>query len=146
MRYLVFILLVCLSCNFQGSTSYGTMPKNELNNDSCAINTTINFFKWYKLHFDSLNSFMLIKYEIEKPYRVDFKNADKYISLLRASRLFSEDYQNNLIEYFRRCDKTFLKTPQYDGPAWGFEFDLFLYCQDYEYILNNYEKIKYTII
>ncbi|HUH33034.1 MAG TPA: hypothetical protein VLZ28_03720 [Daejeonella sp.] len=104
-----------------------------------------NFLNWYKDNRENLEKFKLIT---GKPgdsttaYRVDFQEAEKYLSELKKSGFVSDQYIASFRKYFEEGDANLKKYPQYTGTAMGFGFDLVLKADDYKEILDHINKRK----
>ncbi len=147
---ILILVLIQLSCNSRNNHSkIKSNIKKEIKAtiDSCiSVNTVKGFFSWYKTNFDKINHIHFIKMEPNEPYKVEFNKAEIYFTFLRQSGLFSDLFLKNLKKYFESCEKKLLEIKQTDGPATGFEADLFLYCQDYNILFNNINNLNYKII
>jgi hypothetical protein len=89
------------------------------------------FFKWY---FDNkINVMELTNWTDEKAkfYRVNFSETEKYLKELQSSGFVSKIYIDNWRGYFKKCDESFLKNKQNEGPPDGFEFDFITNSQEY---------------
>lgn len=107
----------------------------------------IHFLKWYrKNHTDDLQRNLVnnadANTDTTKPYSVNFKDTERYLSDLKSSGFLSEKFLNKWRNYFRECDDYFKQHPQYDGPPDGFNYDLILNTQDVEESLIAIDTIK----
>lgn len=157
-RHIILVILlsvfISLGCNNQSQeNSVEEIPKPEsvhtqddieINNEDCS-SAVKEFLSWYKIHFDSLKALQLvdlIEDSVNVHYRINFNNAQKYIGELKASGLFTEEYLENLLRYFKERDGEFVKENQSDGPPIGFEADLLLHTQEPELVLKNFASLK----
>ncbi|MFI5221083.1 MAG: hypothetical protein ACHQK8_02070 [Bacteroidia bacterium] len=143
MKRILIISCIFLFC-------FGCRNSNEQN--KIMINTpektVIAFLNWYKIHYDSIGKFVLVKNsDYEQPdstklYRVNFGETEKYLSALNSSGFISEKYLADQRKYFLSCDSNFKVNPEFDGPPDGFDYDLVMISQDYEDDLNHPELYK----
>jgi hypothetical protein len=117
----------------------------------CNSNTVENFLKWYKTNFEKMRDMQnlvvgLVGDSATAQYRVNFDNAEKYLSKLRSSGLFSDKFLQERLQYFKDADKNLVKLKQNDGPPEGFDFDLLLHTQEPEAVLEKYNSLKTEVI
>jgi hypothetical protein len=149
------VLAIVIGCNNDANKDAQNNKSNSLGTssvkqDSLSINpdcqnTVKDFLAWYKMHFDSLKAIQLVDLIEEgsiAQYRVNFKNAAKYIDQLRSSGFFSEKYCQSKLQYFKEKDQELVKDKQSDGPPVGFEADLLLYTQEPREVLKKYRLLK----
>lgn len=108
-----------------------------------------SFFKWYKTKVDYLNNHIFtvnMDFKNNTPYRVNFKQVEKYLNVLKTSGFFSDDYINNYREYFKKVDLTLQKTKQNDGTVDGLDYDPILHSQEPNSMLENLNNFKLTIL
>lgn len=96
-----------------------------------------NFFDWYENNIEKINGIDLVKITSDNKYRVQFSETEKYLSILKESRLFSEKFLKDKADFFNRSDIELMKSGQDDNPAAGFEADLLLCTQEPENLLKD---------
>lgn len=107
------------------------------------------FFKWYKTQFEYLDHQIFpvdMDFKSHKPYRINFNETEKYLSALKASGFFSDEYIMNTRAYFKAVDGKLKKTKQNDGPVDGLDYDVIINSQEPESILENLEELKLTLV
>ncbi|HEY1872313.1 MAG TPA: hypothetical protein VGG71_14720, partial [Chitinophagaceae bacterium] len=55
-------------------------------------------------------------------------------------------YLENVNKFFQKCDKEYSISKQNDGPPDGLDFDLLLFTQEPEEVLNNFNNLKISLI
>jgi hypothetical protein len=120
-----------------------------INTSKACIHTIKGFLEWYKTNFDRMTSPQNSIVSLDSnstQYRVSFANAEKYLAKLRSSGFFSDEFLQDKLQYFKDADKNFVKHKQNDGPPDGFDFDLLLYTQEPEAVLEKYSSLKTEVI
>lgn len=108
----------------------------------------INFLKWYKENMDRLNKINLVLNYVSgsssngKPYAIDFKSTEKYLTELKKSTFIGPKYIEKTRAYFLKCDAAFKANPQKEGPPSGLEFDLIMLSQNFDDALVNLDKAE----
>lgn len=101
--------------------------------------TFFSFLKFYKANEKKFNSFVLYKgtgKESGPPYKIQWKEAEKYFTYLRTAVPYvGEAYINAERNHFKYADSCFKADPQEEMPV-GFDFDRWAGGQ---------EDISYTI-
>lgn len=145
---LITVLSFFFSCVKKGNSKASVNNNNyvEMSLDSCGMKKVVGFLNWYKRNIDSIYQIQFVKVEPNKPYRIDYKEANRFFSVLKNSGFFSDFFIQDLLKYFKKRDEIFEKNRQSDGPPWGFSSDLFLYCQDYIILFDNIEKLNFKIV
>lgn len=137
-----FIVLLC------------TMPVfAQLNAEQAAIRKVFfDFLGFYKKNEAKFNSFKLYKgtgKENNPPYKLQWKEAEKYFAYLRTSVPYvGEAYINAERKHFKFSDSCFKADPQDELPA-GFDFDRWAGGQEsieYTYKWYTSAKNKYKVI
>ncbi len=108
-----------------------------------------SFFKWYKTKVDYLNNHIYpIKMDIPNnaPYRINFNETEKYLSVLKSSGFFSDNYITYNRDLFKKIDLTLQKTKQDDGTVDGLDYDPIVHSQEPNSILENLNNIKLIVI
>lgn len=154
----VIMLLFAIGCTDTGSKrqvnslSDSTTGKSyshaATDSSQCVMNTRL-FFAWYKKNFDTLNHIRIVQLTgtgNNTQYRVNTAEAEKYVSMLRWSGLFSEKFCRTKLDYFMEQDKLLLKDKQNDGPPTGFEADLMLMTQETDELLEKSETLPIRFI
>jgi hypothetical protein len=107
------------------------------------------FFRWYKTKYDSLDHHIFpvaTDFKNKAPYRINFKETEKYLSILQSSGFFSDNYIINYRNYFKKIDLTLQKTKQNDGTVDGLDFDPIVHSQEPESMLENLNNIRLTVV
>lgn len=52
-----------------------------------ARQTVVDFLVWYKNHYLTANRYVLVNQRVDKPYSVNLKNAERYLTYLNTSHL-----------------------------------------------------------
>lgn len=148
---LIFIAIACKGS--AANTTYRIYEKNyTVLNKRQESNTIVflkTFFKWYKTKFEYLDHQIFpvdMDFKSHKPYRINFKETEKYLSVLKSSGFFSDDYIMNTRAYFKAVDEKLKKTKQNDGPVDGLDYDVIVNSQEPESILENLEGLKLTVV
>lgn len=114
-----------------------------------AITFVRNFYRWYQTKFDYIDHHLyLVDMDLKnpKPYRINFKKTEEYLSILKSSGFFSDSYINYYRQYFKEIDDTLKKTKQDDGTVDGLDYDLIMNSQEPESYLKNLNVIRLTIV
>jgi hypothetical protein len=141
---IVILLLVIVS--FTGCTD-GSANNTKNSNDKtirCQPSTIREFLNWYEDHYEGVSAIQVVSLAGEEDtarYKVDNTNAAAYISQLRSSGYFSEQYLNNQLQYFKERESIFSRSRQSDGVPVGFEADLLLFTQEPEALLEQYKAL-----
>lgn len=139
----VISIAVVVSSALVISCNSGEISK-QLNNDGCE-ETVRSFFDWYYYDHKKIDTIDLVTIDSrDSIYRVNFQNADQYLTELKNAHLFSEKFMQDMRTFFRMADSSLIIARQIDDPAIGFEADLLLHSQEAEYILENRGKIEFT--
>ena len=125
---------------------------SQLNTEQLAIRKVFfDFLGFYKKNEAAFNSFGLYKgtgKENGPPYKVQWKEAEKYFTYLRSSVPFvGEAYIKAEKEHFTYADSCFKADPQ-DEIAAGFDFDRWAGGQEsiqYTYKWYTSQKNKYSV-
>jgi hypothetical protein len=107
------------------------------------------FFRWYKTKFDYLDHHIFpvnMNFKTNAPYRINFTETEKYLSVLKSSGFFSDNYLIYNRNYFKEIDLTLQKTKQNDGTVDGLDYDPIVHSQEPEAMLENLNKIRLTVI
>jgi hypothetical protein len=108
-----------------------------------------SFLKWYKTKFDYLDHHIFpvnMDFKNHAPYRINYKETEKYLFALKSSGFFSDDYISHYRNYFKKIDLTLQKTKQDDGPVDGLDYDPILRSQEPESILENLNSIRLAVV
>lgn len=140
--FLSLILLFIVNCN--GNNSIQSSVKK--NNDE--IEFLRNFLVWYKSNLQltrQSSNFVDLNSNQKGTYRINFESTERYLSILKLSGFFSNNYLNNQRKYFRQIDLNLQKINQNDGVVEDLDFDLITHSQEPEAILENINEIKFSI-
>jgi len=137
---------------FTGLLLCALVTQAQLNKEQKTIQQTFfNFLKFYKANEKKFNSFVLYKgtgKESGPPYKIQWKEAEKYFSYLRTSVPYvGESYINAERNQFKYADSCFKADPQEEMPV-GFDIDRWAGGQeDISYTLKWYTspKNKYIV-
>lgn len=67
-------------------TQSASSPDNQLSPDEAqARQTVISFLTWYKNNFQKANRIQLVNQTQGKPYSVNLKNGERYLTYLKSS-------------------------------------------------------------
>lgn len=91
-----------------------------------------NYDQFFNYPKELITNVAFVKNDTTKYYRVDFKNAEEYIKILKDTQYFSENYLNHLRKEFQDDDLAMQKYPSNDGPPEGFDYDWILLTQESE--------------
>lgn len=124
----------------------------QLNAEQAAIKKIFfDFLGFYKKNEAEFNSFKLYKgtgKENDPPYRIQWKEAEKYFEYLRKYVPYvGEAYINAEKEHFKYADSAFKKLPQEEIPI-GFDYDRWAGGQEsieYTYTWYTSAKNKYIV-
>lgn len=108
---------------------------------------TKEFLKWYKTNFEKINKIQLINFDLNDTtsfYTLNNNIAAQYITYIKNSNLFSNEYIENLNKYLLEKGAYLNKIKQKDGPPIGFDFDLILFTHEQNYYLDNINELQYT--
>jgi len=108
-----------------------------------------DFFIWYKTKFNYLDHhiyFVDMDLKGTNPYRVNFTKTEVYLSILKSSGYFSENYIQNARAYFKQIDLTLQKTKQNDGTVDGLDYDLIIHSQEPESMLADLAGIQLSVV
>jgi len=140
---LLLFIIVLNSCGQSVKPHIGNNTNIKIN-DTFEIIIAHNFFKWYKKNYEAISKINMVKMNGTLPYSINYEQVDIFIKILKSSNLFSENFLDDKRKYFKKYDELFKKSQQNDGPAEGFESDLFLYSQDVNEILDGYKNSRFT--
>ena len=107
-----------------------------------ARQSVVSFLNWYKNHIQEANRFPLVNQVEGKPYSVNLKNGERYLTYLKSSNLLTEGYLNQWRVYFKERQEGFRLNPQYEGPPTGFDYDLVMLNQEVDMELASLELLK----
>ena len=108
-----------------------------------------DFFKWYKTKFDYLDNHIFpvaMDLKTNPPYRINFNETEKYLSILKTSGFFSDNYILNYRSYFKKIDLNLQKTKQNDDTVDGLDYDPIVHSQEPESMLKNLNNIRMKIV
>ena len=121
----------------------GQAPNSGLSPDEeQARQTVISFLTWYKNHIQEANSIPLVNQTAGKPYSVNLKNGERYLTYLKSSNLLTDAYLNEWGVFFKERQEGFRLSPQDEGPPTGFEYDLVMLTQDVDMQLAALKSLK----
>ncbi|MPR37217.1 hypothetical protein GBK04_28745 [Cytophagaceae bacterium SJW1-29] len=125
------------------------MPQLDLVADSAvstdtrqARQTVVRFLTWYKNHIQEANRIPLVNQTAGKPYSVNLKNGERYLTYLKSSHRLTDAYLNQWRVFFRERQAGFRQSPQFEGPPTGFDYDLVMLTQDVDTQLDSLKSLK----
>nr|WP_294948482.1 hypothetical protein [uncultured Mucilaginibacter sp.] len=107
------------------------------------------FFSWYKTKYDYLDHqihFVDVDLKTNKPYKINFAKTEEYLTVLKASGFFSDNYVSFYRRYFNKISANLKKTRQSDGPVDGLDLDLILHTQEPESYMEDLKVFKITTL
>ena len=114
--------------------------------DSISMVKTIkNFLNWYKANYIKAYAFRFTTSDANGNYIVDLNECEKYLQHLKSSKEISHTYLTEWRKYFKSRVQYFKDNPQNEGPPAGFDFDLVLFNQEPDLILNAVDQLKFSI-
>jgi hypothetical protein len=142
------VLLSFFSCSENHEVATATIGNNTEwgSSDQKAVQTIIDFYKWYRDHQSIQNCLVSNAcnetFDSTKFYCVDFNATEKYLDALKQSGYISDQYISYWRGYFKKCDENFKKYPVNEGVPEGFDYDFVTNSQDFEEELKTIEKAK----
>jgi len=125
------------------NTESASSPDNRLSPDEAqARQTVISFLNWYKNNIQEANRIQLVNQTQGKPYSVNLKNGERYLTYLKSSQLLTDAYLNQWRVFFKERQEGFRQSPQDEGPPTGFDYDLVLLTQDVDMQLAALKSMK----
>jgi hypothetical protein len=101
--------------------------------DSAVIHTTItNFYNWYNKNYQKFNSYNLytsIKTKDNPPYKINWKEADRYFNFVRTVPQLGEEFIKNLRIMLKASDSAF-KVDLEDEIPYNFDYDWYTNSQE----------------
>ncbi len=146
MKYFI-TLLIATGTSFLSTAQVSKTAKA----DSIQIRTTImSFYNWYLKNNSKLNSFELytgVKSKEGPPYKIDWKEAEKYFAFIRSSvPQLGESFIKNQRIFLKECDSAF-KVDLEDDIPYGFDYDWYTNSQEEaSYLVDELKKSKQWII
>ncbi len=122
------------------------LPINKNTTYTNAKNVALQFLKWFyfernkSMQFD----FIIGGDTLNKVYRVNFDEANKYIAYSKSCKQLSTYFFTSLKRYFKIIDNSFIKHPQFNFIPNGFETDLIIKNQDDFGIRSNINRLSIT--
>ena len=102
----------------------------------------IAFLTWYKNHIQEANRIPLVNQTAGKPYSVNIKNGEGYLTYLKSSQMLTDAYLNQWRVFFKERQEGFRLNPQYEGPPIGIDYDLVMLNQDVDMQLAALDSLK----
>lgn len=116
-------------------------------NDSVAIRTVIkDFYNWYNKNYRKFMGYNLydgIKKKDRPPYRINWKEVDKYHQFIRTNvPQLGEEFIMNQKHFFQECDSAF-KVDREDDIPYGFDYDWYTNSQeDPQYLVKEVNRSR----
>lgn len=148
---LMSAVFLCWGCNSGSNNSKHTTKKDSTTATAAsdtatpAVAAVRKFLNWYKQEHNGLDTILLVDFTGKgktAQYRVNFPNADQYLQRLKASGYLSDSYISHQQQYFKKADETLVAHKQKSGPPEGFDYDLVLFSQDPDAVLQNIQALK----
>jgi hypothetical protein len=117
--------------------------------NNSAVDFLRGFFKWYRTKFEYLDhhiQYVDAGYKSNTPYRVNFHETERYLSILKSSDFFSNNYINHARSYFKQIDLALQQTKQSDGDVNGLDYDFMMHSKDTKPLFDDLDKITLTAI
>ncbi|GAB3941305.1 hypothetical protein GCM10028805_04330 [Spirosoma harenae] len=83
-----------------------------------------DFLIWYKDNLPYISQIDLVDQEPGKPYAVNARNADRYLTYLRSSEMLTDHFVDEWNTFFKERQEGFELTHQTEGIPTGFDYDL----------------------
>lgn len=145
---LLFVLICSNSAKSDATNLINEKIACNSNKSDDAVAFMKDFFKWYKTQSEYLNKIHVVNmnFKTNAPYRINFQETERYLSILKLSGYFSENYISYYRDYFKKIDLTLQKTKQNDGTVDGLDFDFILHSQEPESYLKNLDVIQLSVV
>lgn len=92
---------------------------------------------WYRANYDKVNAIPVVNQKDGENYTVNFEEVDRYLALLKSSGYLADEFEYNFRQYFQSADQNLRANPVMEGPPPGFEYDLIIWTQEPEVVLND---------
>lgn len=100
------------------------------------LQTVKDFLQWYGTNYQEANSFGLVNQGDSVFYSVNFEEAEKYLAYLKSSGFVSDEYLSVFRKKFAEAQINFEKEPVNEGPPLGFDYDIVLFTQEPELVIE----------
>jgi hypothetical protein len=100
------------------------------------LQTVKDFLNWYGVHYKEATSFGFVNQGNGVNYSVNFTETEKFLSYMKSSGFVSEAYLSNFRKYFKEAEEDFKKDPINEGPPPGFDYDIVLFTQEPELVIE----------
>ena len=150
MKIIVAMLLWSSSC-FNGYVGNPRIAKADFGAAAIASGVTdsqeakqavVDFLTWYKNHINGASRIVLVNQEKGKPYSVNLKNGERYLTYLKSSNFLTAEYLDDWRQFFKERNEGFRLNPQFEGPPTGFDYDLVMLTQDVDMRLASLRELK----
>ncbi len=146
-QFIVGVTLLSVSLGYHGKPAFSTEPRSVpvsmTTGDSLQVTQTVLLFlNWYKTHIQRVSQIPLVNQQAGKPYSVNLKNGERYLTYLKSSNLLTNAYLNRWRTFFKERNDGFRMSPQHEGPPVGFDYDLVLLNQDVDQQLASLTSLK----
>ncbi|WP_020595624.1 hypothetical protein [Spirosoma panaciterrae] len=138
-RFKWAVAVVLLPCILLSAAITAHTPPTET---TAVRQTVVDFLNWYKANMLSISKINLVDQKPGKPYAVNFKSTEQYLSALKHSQLLTDRYLGEWRTYFKQRQEGFRLSPQNEGPPTGFEYDLVMLSQDVETQMDSLKTLK----
>ena len=150
--FIIPLALVVASCSVDNSKDSARTISHQTTSivtTQSAEATVKSFIMWYGQNREKLYTIPVVPASMDaddtdstSTYRVDFMEAEKYLSVLRSSGFVSKAYLANDLTYMHRSDSTLQANPQFGGPPQGFNYDRVVFSQDPDADLEKLRRTK----
>lgn len=100
------------------------------------LQTVKDFLSWYGNNYKEANSFGLVNQGDSVFYSVNFQETEKFLAYLKSSGFVSEKYLTGFRKYFAAAQLTFDKDPVNEGPPMNFDYDIILWTQEPDLVIE----------
>lgn len=100
------------------------------------LQTIKDFLNWYDVNYKEVNSFELVNQGEGVFYSVNFYETEKFLASLKSSGFVSDKYLDVFRKQFEEAQKTFEKDPINEGPPPGFDYDIVLWTQEPDLVIE----------
>lgn len=152
------VVIVVAACNtkkqpatntsIETATEQATAPVPDTAADAAAIRNVITgFYNWYNKNYTKFQDYHLyegIKKTDKPPYRINWKEADRYQQMLRNDvQWLGEEFIQRQRKFLQSCDSAF-KVDKEDEIPYGFDYDWYTNSQEETaYLVNEVNKSLY---
>jgi hypothetical protein len=100
------------------------------------LQTVKDFISWYGAHYKEANSFAMVNQGDSTFYSVNFEETEKFLAYMKSSGFVSKEYLDAFRRYFAEAQLAFEKEPVNEGPPMNFDYDIVLWTQEPELVIE----------